>query len=59
MWDNMGFEIIKVRGLLAEDEELIGRIFPISIDGSEVANYQLMKFDTPYAFLRKVSDEEE
>ena len=59
MWDNMGFEIIKVRGLLAEDEKLIGRIFPISIDGSEVADYQLMKFDTPYAFLRKVSDEEE
>ena len=55
----MEFEIIKVRGLISEDEELIGRIFPISIDGSEVAEYQLIKFDTPYAFLRKISDEEE
>ncbi len=55
----MGFEIIKVRGLLTEDEELIGRIFPISIDGNEVSDYQLVKFDTPYAFLRKISDEEE
>lgn len=59
MWDIMEFEIIKVRGLISEDEELIGRIFPISIDGSEVADYQLIKFDTPYAFLRKISDEEE
>lgn len=59
MWDNMGFEIIKVRGLISEDDELIGRVFPISIDGNEVADYQLIKFDTPYAFLRKVEDEEE
>jgi len=55
----MSFEIIKVKGLLAEDEELIGRIFPIKIDGSEVADYRVLKFDSPYAFLRKVSDEEE
>ncbi|MBT4113789.1 MAG: hypothetical protein HOE36_07390 [Flavobacteriaceae bacterium] len=55
----MGFEIIKVRGLLAEDDELIGRIFPISIDGNEVSDYQLIKFDSPYALLKKISDEEE
>jgi len=57
--DNMVLDIIKVRGLLAEDDELIGRIFPISIDGSEVADYQVIKFDTPYAFLKRIHNEEE
>ncbi len=55
----MVHEVIKVRGLLAEDERMIGRILPISIDGNEVADYRVIKFDTPYAFLKKVATEEE
>ena len=55
----MSFETIRVKDLFEENDELIGRIFPISIDKSHVANYKLLGFDTPYAILEKILDEEE
>jgi hypothetical protein len=36
----MSFETIKVKDLFEEDDELIGRIFPISIDKGSVSNYK-------------------
>tara|TARA_R110000782_G_scaffold177422_3_gene268372 strand:+ start:116 stop:283 length:168 start_codon:yes stop_codon:yes gene_type:complete len=55
----MSFETIKVKDLFEENDELIGRIFPISLDKGSVSNYKLLGFDTPYAILEKIFDEEE